>query len=74
MGWDFSLLGLSLHLADPAAERPIEDQEAWVTSAEGKAFIAVSSAAWGEANIAFGTPRESALAAEERTTQFYTDG
>lgn len=74
VGWDLGLLGLSLHLARPEAPRPIEDEAVWATSPEGKAFITASSAAWAQANVAFGTPREAARAAEERTTQFYTGG
>ncbi|MBZ2196277.1 SRPBCC domain-containing protein [Occultella gossypii] len=72
VGWDLGLLGLSLHLAHPEAERALEDEAAWATSPEGRAFITASSTAWAESNIAFGTPREAAVAAAERTTLFYT--
>lgn len=71
VGWDLGLHGLSLHLAHPEAERVIEDEESWVRSDEGRAFVTASSAAWAEASVRFGTDRESALAAGARTTGFY---
>ncbi len=71
VGWDLGLLGLSLHVAAPGLDRVIDDEEEWARSADGTAFITASSAAWAEASIDFGTDRESALAAGERTTAFY---
>ena len=59
-----------MHLADPAAPKP--DEVAFVTSANGRAFIAASSAAWAEAAIAAGEDPGAARGAAERTTAFYT--
>jgi uncharacterized protein YndB with AHSA1/START domain len=71
VGWDLGLHGLSLHLANPDAEQPL-DENAWVTSEEGRAFVTGSSEAWARASVAAGTPAEVATAAALRTTAFYT--
>jgi uncharacterized protein YndB with AHSA1/START domain len=70
VGWDLILLGLAMHVADPAAPKP--DEIAFVTSAEGRAFIAGSSAAWAEAAIAAGEEPGAARGAAAITTAFYT--
>ena len=70
VGWELILLGLAMHLADPEAPKP--DEVAFVTSANGRAFIAASSAAWAEAAIAAGDEPGAARAAAARTTAFYT--
>jgi uncharacterized protein YndB with AHSA1/START domain len=70
VGWDLALLGLSTHLATGTA-RPAENT-AWAESEAAKAFMADSSARWGDAAVAGGTPEEEARAAEARTTAFYT--
>ncbi len=70
VGWELILLGLAMHLADPEAPKP--DEIAFVTSADGRTFIAASSAAWAEAAIAAGDEPGAARAAAARTTAFYT--
>ena len=70
VGWELALLGLSAHLEQPASPRL--DEEAFGLSAEGKAFIAGSSEAWGEAAAAAGTEPAAAREAAARTTAFYT--
>jgi hypothetical protein len=65
------LHGLAIHIGTRRAVLPSEGME-WMGSAEGKDFIRVSSAGWGEASIADGTDRDAALAAMGRTTAFYT--
>ena len=70
VGWEMGLLGLALHLAAP--QEPKLDEEAFATSAEGKAFITQSSDGWCEAAVAFGTDPEAAREAATRTTAFYT--
>ncbi len=70
VGWDLILLGLAMHVADPAAPKP--DEVAFVTSPDGRAFIAGSSAAWAEAAVAAGEEPTTARAAAARTTAFYT--
>ena len=59
-----------MHLADPNAPKP--DEVAFAASADGRAFIAGSSAAWAEAAIAAGEEPGTAQAAARRTTAFYT--
>lgn len=71
IGWDLALIGLTLHLAGAEAVDQ-QESEAWMASAEGKRFIALSSQLWGEASIAAGTEEAAAREAAERTTAFYT--
>ncbi|MGV9561213.1 SRPBCC family protein [Streptomyces sp. NPDC003480] len=73
VGWDLGLLGLSRHLASGASVDPAASM-AWLTSEEGRRYVTLSSAAWGEANTAAGEPEEAARAAAERTTAAYTGG
>jgi uncharacterized protein YndB with AHSA1/START domain len=68
VGWDGAVLGLALHLADPAS-RP---DESWQASEEARRFYTLSSERWAEASVAAGTPRAEADAAAARTTGFYT--
>ena len=70
VGWEMGLLGLALHLAQPAAPKP--DEAAFAASRDGKAFITGSSDRWGHAAVAVGTDPDAARAAARRTTAFYT--
>ena len=70
VGWELGLLGLALHLAQPAAPKP--DEAAFAASPEGMAFITGSSEAWGQAAVAAGADLNAARAAAGRTTAFYT--
>ena len=70
VGWEMGFLGLALHIADPSAPKP--DEEEFATSPEGRAFIHGSSEAWAQAAIAAGTEPEVARAAAGRTAAFYT--
>ena len=72
VGWDGGLLGLTLHLADPATQPDREAVEAWQASDEGRRFFRLSSERWADASIAAGTDPEEAQAAAARTTDFYT--
>jgi uncharacterized protein YndB with AHSA1/START domain len=72
VGWDASLLGLSLHLTPEAGELRPEDSAAWMASDEGKQFFTLSSEHWYEANVASGADEAAARAAADRTTAFYT--
>jgi uncharacterized protein YndB with AHSA1/START domain len=71
VGWDMALLGLAGHLSSGAAVTP-GDGAAWAASAEGRQFMTLSSARWGEADAAAGTDEAAARAAAERTTAAYT--
>ncbi len=70
VGWEMGLLGLALHLADPAAPKP--DPAEFAASPDGKALLAGSGEAWGEASVEAGTDPDAARAAARRTTAFYT--
>ena len=70
VGWEMGFLGLALHLERP--DDPKIDEMAFATSAEGCAFITVSSEGWAQAAIAAGTEPGVAEAAAGRTTAFYT--
>ncbi len=69
VGWEGGLMGLQLHLSDPAT-RITED--VFSGSPEGKRFCTGSSERWGEAAIAAGENAEIARAAVRATTAFYT--
>ena len=70
VGWEMGLMGLAIHLEYP--DDPMPDENTFATSPDGRAFIAGSSEAWGEAAITAGTGAETARAAARRTTAFYT--
>ena len=70
VGWELTLLGLAIHLAQPDA--PKVDEAAFAASPDGKALITGSSEAWGQVAAAAGTDPEAASAAARRTTAFYT--
>jgi uncharacterized protein YndB with AHSA1/START domain len=72
VGWDQTVLGLSLYLAG-SGDLPERDAiEAWQLSEEGLEFTRRSSAGWAEASIAAGTDPDEAQAAAARTTAFYS--
>lgn len=74
IGWDLSLYGLQRHLDDPAASLDHSAAEAWMRSAEGKAFMRGSGDAWGAAHTAAGEDPAEARAKAERTIAAYTGG
>ena len=71
VGWDLSLVGLTLHLTSGAPVDPAE-VAAWTASPDGRSFITRSSDAWGAAHAASGVPADAAAAAAARTTAAYT--
>jgi uncharacterized protein YndB with AHSA1/START domain len=72
VGWDLTLYGLELHLANPTAPRDAEAIDAWTKSTEGLAFMRASGEAWGAAHAASGDDPQEARASAERTIAFYT--
>lgn len=70
VGWDLGLYGLTAHLSGSELDR--FDENAFATSAEGKAIIARVSADWQRAAIAAGENPGHAEAAAKLTTAFYT--
>ena len=70
VGWEAGLMGLSMHIRNPAADRP-DPEAAWgVLIAKG--FIALSCEKWGEAAIAAGSDPQWARKAAESTRAFYS--
>jgi uncharacterized protein YndB with AHSA1/START domain len=72
VGWDLSFMGLARHLAEPDAAVAAEAVEGWFASDEAKGMIRLTSAAWGEADIGGGAPRDDALARAELTRKFFS--
>ena len=70
VGWEMGLLGLALHIDNPAATKL--DEAAFAASRDGKALITGSSEGWGRAAVAAGTDPDAARGAARRTTAFYT--
>ena len=70
VGWEWGLLGLSIHLEHP--EQPMPGVAEFVASDSGRAFFAGSSEGWAEAAVSAGAKPDAARAAAERTTAFYT--
>ena len=68
VGWDLTFMGMGVYLA--TGEKP-EGFEAWSASAEGKAFMRASAAAWAEAHIRSGEDPEIARGMATRTAGFY---
>jgi len=67
VGWDGGMLGLALHLRGGSVGDPM----AWAVSDEGRDFYRRCSAAWGEANRAFGTDAEAVARGVANTNTFY---
>lgn len=68
IGWEMMLMGLGEHLAAPEWRRPETPEE----MPDLSSFMAGSSAAWGDADAAFGTDPEQARAAAARCLAAYT--
>jgi uncharacterized protein YndB with AHSA1/START domain len=66
VGWDLTLLGLAEHVEVGGDVRIDETDPAALE------LMRRSSTSWGEAAVAYGTPRETAEAAAARTTAAYT--
>ena len=72
IGWDLALMGLASHLAPGNPAVTPENAEAWVMSPEGVAFVKAAAERWRAAHVASGADEETANAAFERVTRFYT--
>lgn len=70
VGWEMAFLGLALYTSDPNFAKP--DPAEFAFSHDGKAMLTGSSNAWGQAAIDAGTDTETAQAAANQTTAFYT--
>lgn len=67
VGWESVLFALQHYLL--TGERL--DEESWVASPEGRAFIEESSKVWAEVHISTGAEESEARAAADRTRRFY---
>lgn len=70
VGWDLGFAGLAAYLGSGRAI-PLEQTD-WMTSGEGRAFIAGSSRRWADVAIGAGVPDADARAAEAATTAFFS--
>jgi uncharacterized protein YndB with AHSA1/START domain len=70
IGWELGLLGLHLYLKG-GSQKPPESDPAWAASEEAKSFMRASGDAWGQAEIAFGEDRETAVRRATATKKFY---
>lgn len=69
IGWELALLGLHLHLVSGGMAP--DESAAWSASDEGKEFMRRSNDGWCTADIAGGTPPDSARAAAAHTIAAY---
>ncbi|RCS22821.1 polyketide cyclase [Phyllobacterium salinisoli] len=69
VGWDLGLVSLAVHLSDTGFE--CFDEDAFTSSAEGKALIASVSEDWRRAAVAGGESPAQADAAAKLTRAFY---
>ena len=70
VGWETGLMGLSMHIRNPTADRP--DPEAAFGALIANGFIARSSEKWGESAIAAGSDPQWARKAAATTRAFYS--
>ena len=74
IGWDMGLLGLAMHLENPAAPLDRPAVNAWMASDEGKLLLRLSSDGWAEAAIANGADPATARERADRSYAAYTGG
>ncbi len=72
VGWDSGLWGLANYLSDPHTTMNPENAAVWLASDEGKQFLKMSSDAWADADIAYGTEPEKARRLAANTYAAYT--
>lgn len=70
IGWDSMLLGLALHISTGESIDP-HFGEQWVTTDEGRRFLALSNEAWFDANVASGADSLAARTAADRCLKAY---
>ncbi|SEH78840.1 Activator of Hsp90 ATPase homolog 1-like protein [Mycolicibacterium rutilum] len=74
IGWDSMVLGLALHLATGESIDPGFGEQ-WVTTPEGRRFLALSNEAWYQENVAAGAdPAEARGAADRCLAAYYGEG
>jgi uncharacterized protein YndB with AHSA1/START domain len=73
VGWDLTLLGLTMFLAGESIDDP-EERAKIAFTPEGQQFMVESSKAWGAAHEAAGASAAEAASAAENTKNFYVPG
>jgi uncharacterized protein YndB with AHSA1/START domain len=71
IGWDMTLLGLSLHLQGGSLGSA-EEAAAWAASGDGHSFMRSSGAGWHAADVAGGEAPAQARGAADRAIAAYT--
>ena len=71
VGWELGFLNLGIHLESGEAINE-DENNAWMASAEGKAFINDSASSWGDAHVRSGEDQAAASAMAAETAAFYT--
>ena len=71
VGWDLGFLALGLHLDSGSEAIQEEENNAWMASSEGKAFITNCARSWRDAHIDSGEDTAIAAAMAEETAGFY---
>jgi uncharacterized protein YndB with AHSA1/START domain len=71
VGWELALIGLDQHLRT-GLDNDAKEHEAWAVSKQGKAYARLASQGWARAAIAAGEDEKLAMAAAERTAEFYS--
>ena len=72
IGWDLAFWGLANHLTPGSPSVSSKDAEAWIMSPEGVGFVTALADRWRVAHVESGADEETAKAAAERVTAFYT--
>ena len=72
IGWDLALWGLAHHLAPGRPAVTPENAEEWAMSPEGIGFVKAAADRWRVAHIESGADEETANAAAQRVTAFYS--
>ena len=70
IGWDLGLVGLAIHVTTGESLDPTFGQQ-WATTDDGRRFMALSSEAWFDANVAGGADPEEARASADRCAAAY---
>lgn len=71
VGWDIGFLSLGLHIEKPSEAIDPNEQEAWMATFAGKAFLRECATRWGQSHVEGGETHSNAEAAAGRTATFY---
>ena len=74
VGWELGFLGLGLHLQSSGDAIDEGENNEWMASQDGQAFIKSCAKAWGDAHAQAGEDLAIASAMAEETAAFYCGG